>query len=599
MSDVVYIILRRLRVPIVILIVVYAISVGGLALMPGTDPQGNPWRLGFFHAFYVMSYTATTIGFGEVPYPFSDAQRAWLILSIYLSVIGWAYALGTIFSLTGDVTFQKTVARAVLRWRTSTLGEPFYIICGCGQSGIALAHALDRMGFRLVLIESRAERAAQVQIRDFGTPALVLEADARLPDVLEDAGVRSPECRGLIALTSACATNQSIAIGAKVLHKDLQVIARVKDSVAQNNLLAFGDVTIINPFQTFATNAALDVTAPEVLRLEDWLTDPPGSPIPVRVNIPKGPWVILGFGRFGQALSQQLDDLGIEWRAIDPNPHLTREARVLPGDNTESALRAARLARAAVFVAGTDDDSVNLGMVTLARRLNPSLFIVIRQNQAADRVLIDSARANLRFVQSELLVRECLQVLKDPLLGRFIMLIRSGSGAQASRVIEAIMRCVGNRAPTTWTFHCNVMAPGLFGTFLRHPDQLPRIGSLLRDPADPQRRMQAVPLLLVHRDSTIVLPDERTILRAGDRVLFAGRRRERAAQARYLNEPDLLETIRTGRFTHRSAVFRWWHRRRAQRAGRASGGAPDAAAPAAAPRAPGTAAGGQSPGPRA
>ena len=568
MSDVVYIILRRLRVPMVILIVVYAISVGGLALMPGTDPDGNPWQLGFFHAFYVMSYTATTIGFGEVPYPFSAAQRAWLILSIYLSVTGWAYALGTIFSLTNDVIFQKTVARAVLRWRTSSLGEPFYIICGCGQSGIALAHALDRMGFRLVLIETRADRAAQVQIRDFLTPALVLEADARLPEVLADAGVRSPECRGLIALTSACSTNQSIAIGAKVLHQDLQVIARVKDPVAQNNLLAFGDVTIINPFQTFANNAALDVTAPEVLRLEDWLTDPPGSKIPVRVNIPKGPWVILGFGRFGQALSQTLDELRVDWRAIDPNRDLQREARVLPGDNTESALRAAKIARAAVFVAGTDDDSVNLGMVTLARRVNPNLFIVIRQNQAADRVLIDAARANLRFVQSEILVRECLQVLKDPLLGRFLMLIRSGSGAQASRVIEAIMRCIGNRAPSTWTFHCNVMAPGLFGTFLRHPDHLPRIENLLRDPGDPDRHMQAVPLLLVHKDTLIVLPDEQTVLRAGDRVLFAGRRRERAAQARYLIEPELLETVRTGRHTAKSLVFRWLERRRGERAAR-------------------------------
>jgi len=104
-------ILQRLRMPLITLIVVYGISVGGLAVMPGMDPQGNPWQLGFFHAFYVMSYTATTIGFGELPYPFSEAQRAWLILSIYLSVVGWTYALGSIFALTTDPTFRSTVAR--------------------------------------------------------------------------------------------------------------------------------------------------------------------------------------------------------------------------------------------------------------------------------------------------------------------------------------------------------------------------------------------------------------------------------------------------------------------------------------------------------
>ncbi|MEZ5730038.1 MAG: hypothetical protein R3E48_19910 [Burkholderiaceae bacterium] len=33
------------------------------------DANGQPARLGFFHAFYVMSYTATTIGFGKCRMP--------------------------------------------------------------------------------------------------------------------------------------------------------------------------------------------------------------------------------------------------------------------------------------------------------------------------------------------------------------------------------------------------------------------------------------------------------------------------------------------------------------------------------------------------
>ena len=50
MIDVIYMILRRLRVPLIILIAVYAISIFGLAIAPGVDPDGNPWRMGFFHA---------------------------------------------------------------------------------------------------------------------------------------------------------------------------------------------------------------------------------------------------------------------------------------------------------------------------------------------------------------------------------------------------------------------------------------------------------------------------------------------------------------------------------------------------------------------
>ena len=64
MSDIQLMILRRMRMPLVVVIVAYTIAVFGLALMPGVDPEGRPWRLSLFDAFYVMSYTATTIGFG-------------------------------------------------------------------------------------------------------------------------------------------------------------------------------------------------------------------------------------------------------------------------------------------------------------------------------------------------------------------------------------------------------------------------------------------------------------------------------------------------------------------------------------------------------
>jgi hypothetical protein len=66
--------------------------------------------MSIFHAFYVMSYTATTIGFGEIPNPFTDAQRLWVTFAIYLSVLGWAYALGSVIALVNDATFAALQA---------------------------------------------------------------------------------------------------------------------------------------------------------------------------------------------------------------------------------------------------------------------------------------------------------------------------------------------------------------------------------------------------------------------------------------------------------------------------------------------------------
>ena len=60
------------------------------------DADGKVWHMSIFHAFYFVSYMATTIGFGEIPYAFTDAQRLWVALSLYASVVAWIYDFDTI-----------------------------------------------------------------------------------------------------------------------------------------------------------------------------------------------------------------------------------------------------------------------------------------------------------------------------------------------------------------------------------------------------------------------------------------------------------------------------------------------------------------------
>ncbi len=68
MHNLLYLLLRRMRVPLIVVILAYAISMIGLVLIPGVDDQGNPWQMSFFHAFYFVSFMGSTIGFGEIPY---------------------------------------------------------------------------------------------------------------------------------------------------------------------------------------------------------------------------------------------------------------------------------------------------------------------------------------------------------------------------------------------------------------------------------------------------------------------------------------------------------------------------------------------------
>ncbi|MEZ5741535.1 MAG: NAD-binding protein [Burkholderiaceae bacterium] len=125
-----------------------------------------------------------------------------MIFSIYLSVLGQGYAVGSVFALINDLTFRATVARSLFNWRVRGVGGPFFIICGAGQSGLALALALDKIGYRLVVIETQKERAANFELQEFAQPPLVLCGDARLPDVLDSSGIHSDDCEGLVALAT-------------------------------------------------------------------------------------------------------------------------------------------------------------------------------------------------------------------------------------------------------------------------------------------------------------------------------------------------------------------------------------------------------------
>ncbi|MFZ4760900.1 MAG: NAD-binding protein, partial [Burkholderiaceae bacterium] len=503
MGDILFLVLRRLRAPLITLIVVYAVSVAGLVAIPGVDAEGRPWKMSYFHALYVMSYTATTIGFGEIPYPFTDAQRLWVMAAIYLSVIGWAYAIGSVFALSQDATFRAAAARSLFMRRVARLSEPYCVLCGYGRSGTAIAQALDALGVRLVIVDSDAARIAGIAVQPYTVAPLVLVGDARRPEVLRDAGIANPACRAVLALTGDDEANQSIAIGTKVLDPSTRVIARAIDPVVASNLEEFGGVQVIDPFRSFAANIGLDFAAPEVLQLEEWLTGAPGTEPPSPLRLPPGHWVLAGYGRFGHALAEALDTSGQSWEAFDPFASLDEASadRVHTRSGTDDGLRAAGIERAVGVIAGTDSDTVNLAVVKLARRANPSVKVIVRQNKAYNRALIEAARPDVTFVQADLLLHEVLQSLTTPLLERFLERARRDGAVTGRAACARLHGAFGPTVPFVWTFECDTRQIGIAQAMADGAPPL-RIAELLIDPRDPSARLAAVPLWLARAAPT-------------------------------------------------------------------------------------------------
>lgn len=65
-----WLILQKMRTPFLVIIFTYTISIIGLLIIDGVDSEGKTYHLTIFDAFYFISYTATTIGFGETPFTF-------------------------------------------------------------------------------------------------------------------------------------------------------------------------------------------------------------------------------------------------------------------------------------------------------------------------------------------------------------------------------------------------------------------------------------------------------------------------------------------------------------------------------------------------
>ena len=560
-NQAIFIILRRMRAPLLLLIVTYAVTVLGLVLMPGVNAQGDPERLSFFHAFYIITYTATTTGFGELPHPFTDAQRAWVTFSMYLSIVAWLYAIGALIALVRDATFQRVFVESRFAAAVSRIREPFYIVCGYGDTGTVVVEALVSGVFSAVVIDRDESRLNELALRDLPRPVPALVADASLPETLILAGLEHPRCAGVIALYADDHINLKIAISAKLLNPQLQVICRASSHDTQANMESFNTDAVINPFDSFADRLAMALHSPDCHLLYEWLTASPGAPLAKRINPPRGTWVLCGYGRFGKALARHLEYEGVSAVIIEATPErVDAPEGTVRGRGTEAVtLREAHIERAVGIVAGTDDDANNLSIIVTARMLKSGLFMVARQNQRENDALFEAAGLDLVMQRSRAIARRILSLVSTPLLINFLRHLRHEDNDWSAQLIGRLQPLIQDEAPEVWTV--DVTRSGATGLHAAISEGQPvSCGQLLSDPRDREERLPALVLLIRRGDEELLLPAADTPIRAGDRVLLAGRRGSAHTLELTLFNPNTLRYVLTGATGPNGALWRWLSR---------------------------------------
>lgn len=568
MNVVTSLILRQMRTPFIVLILGYSITILGMVITPGMDDQGNAYYLSFFDAIYFISFTATTIGFGEIPYPFTPAQKMWVLITIYITVISWFYAVGKILSLIQDPAFKEAAKQSLYARNLNNIHETMILICGFGETGHALIKALTERSITAVVIENKNDIIQTMPLLD--TPKVVpgMLGDATDPEQLIMAGLQHPYCAAVIAVTSSDATNLKIAITSKLLNPDICVICRSELTEYEENMYSFGTDFVINPFETFANIFSMAMHSPSLHLLYDWLTGVSNTDLTNPIYIKEGHWIICGFGRFGQALYKHLNKYNIPVTIIDPSEEL-RIAFYSQSENKNNdfilgtgfdahTLTLAGIEHAVGIISGTANDSNNLSIIMTAREINEHVFVVARQNKVANRKLFTATNANLVMQPSEIIARKIRTLLTAPLMISFLDKARQQDPEWANISISRLMGILGESLPDIWTINVTESEAKALSHVLKL-GRVIRVGNLLQNPIAREIQIKSVPLLLKRNTRFFLMPTDDIAIKEGDQLLYCGTAEAERSMKWTLNDIHSLNYIMTYEDTPDSYIWRKLH----------------------------------------
>ena len=564
MSDIIFLVLRRLRIPLILIISVYAIATLGMTLIPGKTPDGEIWYMSFFHAFYFVSFMGTTIGFGEIPYEFTDNQRVWVLVCIYTSVISWLYGIGTTLRLLQDETFLHAMSQQAFQLSVKRLTEPFYVICGYGETGRLINKGLSELGIQTVIIDINPERIRSIELENLSVDPIIMCADITEPHNLEVAGITHPQCQGVIAITNDDHINLQVAVASKLIHQKVNVICRSEIEDEAENMASFGTNVIVNPYLTFARRLSLLTDNPQLHKIHNWFINQHStehiSEDILSTGLPKGKWILCGYGRFGKAIHELLDTDEIEIVIIDAHPENNNAPEhTIIGRGTEAqTLIQAGISDATVVIAASDDDANNLSVLITAKQLNNDILTVGRVSKEANHSLFISADCDYVMRRSQVVANQTLTIISRPLVTKFIKYSSSLDQENTNKLVRDISSLTNERNPVTWRLVINEKNAPAIARYMRNTGSL-SIEQLTRHPDLPD--IDAIPLLLERNGVSHLMPESTQALQINDEILWCCKRHVNTLAQRLTDNDELLDSLINNN-THHIPLLRWMSRRK-------------------------------------
>lgn len=510
----IWLFLRKMRTPLIVLNIAHALPVILLTLVPGTGDNGQPLYLSFFDAMYVVGYTATTIGFGEIPYAFSYPQRIIVLITIYATVPAWLYALGSIIALVQEKTFIFALKMNTFRRRVRNLRQDFIIICGYTDAGKLLIDKLNKDNlYRIIVIDKSIEKIEALQSEMYlpSIPAIV--ADASMTDVLRSSGIDSPHCKFLVTLFDDDQLNLKISVRARILNQNLRIIGRSGIKQGGENLTNIGVNHVIDAFSIIAKRIDFALRSPYLFNLLSWVQ---GGNLHVSKSdiLPEGKYIVCAKGRFGKAIQNTLDNNHIEYTYLDINKDTHEKV-----SSDQDFFIQAGIMEAVCIIAGTNDDAINLSIIATARSLNPKIFAIVRENELEERSLFSNLKVDKIFILDQISALDGYNYIDRPMTFKFIDEISKQNKEMFVDTLLMITKQV-NKRPAL--IEMEIDENNMYALSHYLSKEPVSIAQLLRNPYHDGEDLEIVILGLERMDGEfILLPNESTLLQPHDHILFA------------------------------------------------------------------------------
>jgi Trk K+ transport system NAD-binding subunit len=428
-------------------------------------------------------------------------------------------------SLLQDKLFLQEIEKAKFLKQIKNLDEKFIIILGYNQITKKIITKAIAQGIRAVVVEKDSLKIEKLMLESFTPTVPVLRSDTLSVRVLESAGLTKKNCKAIVSLFDDDVVNLKNTLITKTLNKNVKIAVKATTINHTENLVDVDADIIVNPFSIISSEINIALTAPNIFKLEKWLYKIDTLSAPLRI-FPKGLYIICGYGRMGQKIFEKLDKNNIEVKFIEIDPSRGKQLSadeknyvVFGNADDRDFLLQTGIMNAVSIVAVTNDDTTNLSILATAKKLNPNIMTMARENDLADDFLFKSAKVNHIFTPSKILVNKVTNALFNPLCDLFIKTMITKDNEWASGLVVDLITGI-NDDPLILEIEINLENTPEIYKYLLTGEEL-NLKILATSLHNREKSNNLIPLLLKRENDTILLPTLDEELKIGDKILIA------------------------------------------------------------------------------